>query len=117
MTYSGTPIQKMNPTIKSVERGQLAKQLYEQHGSLTEVSKILGVSIERVRQLIERADRYAMRPSWLEGLESRLANILLHCGFTNAEEVRTALEQRGDKIPYLGPLRREHLRAWLARKA
>ncbi len=63
--------------MKAVNRGRLAKQLYEQHGSLTEVGKILGVSVDRVRQLIESADRHTMRPSWLEGLDERLANILI----------------------------------------
>lgn len=104
----------MNPTMKAVNRGQLAKQLYEQHGSLTEVGKILGVSVDRVRQLIERADRYAIRPSWLEGLDERLANILIRCGFTNVEQVRAGLE-RIENNPDIGPYRRATLRAWLAR--
>lgn len=99
--------------MNAVNRGRLAKQLYEQHGSFTAVGKILGVSADRVRQLIERADRYAMRPSWLEGLDERLANILIRCGFTNVEQVRAAIE-RIENDPDIGPYRRVTLRAWLA---
>ena len=71
--------------MNAVNRGRIVKQLVEQNGSLTEVGKLLGLSVERVRQLIKRADRYALRPSWLEGLDERLANTLIRGGFTSVE--------------------------------
>jgi len=101
--------------MKAVNRGRLAKQLHEQHGSLTEVGKILGVSVDRVRQLIKSEDRHAMRPSWLKGLDNRLANILIRSGFTNAEQVRAEFD-RIENTPDIGPDRRETLRAWLESK-
>lgn len=100
--------------MKAVNRGRLAKQLVEQHGSLTEVGRILGVRADRVRQLIARANRYAMRPGWLEGLDERLANALICQGFTNVDQVRAAMAQI-ENAPNIGPIRRETLRAWLAR--
>ena len=104
----------MNSTMEAVNRGRLARQLYEQHGSLTAVGKRLGVGVERVRQLIKKADRYAMRPIWLEGLDDeRLANILIRSGFTNVEQVRAEIE-RIENNPDIGPYRRATLRTWLS---
>lgn len=102
--------------MKAVNRGRLAKRLYREHGSLTEVGKILGVSAGRVKQLMVRADRYDMRPSWLEGLDDRLAYILVRNGLTNVEQVCAVLE-RIENCPEIGPIRCAMLRAWLAASA
>ena len=113
-TNSKSKQTEMSRTMKSVENGRLAKQLYQQHGSFKEVSKILGVSTERVRQMIQRADRYAMRPSWLEGLDEALAQILIRDGFTSKDQVRSMIDHL-ELCPSIGPIRLARVRAWLKR--
>lgn len=77
---------------------------------------VMGVSVDRVRQLIARAERHEMRPSWLEDLDDRLANVLIRSGFTSAQQVRAALEYI-QSSPDIGPVREARLRAWLAHQA
>jgi hypothetical protein len=108
----------MNPTIKAVHRGLYAKRLYEQHGSFAKVAQLMGTHASRVYELIAMAEHHALRSaSWLKDLEDTgLANALIRNGFTNAQQVRAALD-RIQNYPDIGPVREATLRAWLAHQA
>jgi len=61
--------------------------------TLAEIARILGVSRERVRQLVARAERReAARTSIdsLDALPTRIANALRNHGYTTKDEVRAA---------------------------
>jgi len=96
----------------STERAALAKRLREKKATYLEIAKVLGVSPQRVRQLIVSADRIAALPSWTRGLTIQTAKILVGNGFSDKDKVFSFV-QRGEAINRVKSKRMAEIRSWL----
>jgi DNA-binding CsgD family transcriptional regulator len=90
----------------------LAKKLREKNATYIEIARVLGISPQRVRQLIIHADRVAALPAWTRGLTIQTARILLGNGFSDKSKVHSVL-QRGETINRVKAKRMEEIRQWL----
>ncbi len=102
----------MTVSEQAEDRLALAMAIRRAGGTIKEVSAALGVGRERARQLLLKAGQNQALPTWTNGLDIRLAKILLAAGYGSRHEVRADVE-RGAPMPRIGPARLDALRQWL----
>lgn len=97
------------------ERFETARRLRKEGKSLRQIGAELGVSPERVRQMLYQATRPTFRePNWTDGLCVRVASALQAHGFKDVEEVQRACERREITfVKSLGKKGMAEVYAWL----
>lgn len=91
-------------------RTALAKYLRAKQATYVEISKVLGISPQRVRQLVLRADHEP--PEWTRGLSTQTAKILVGNGFSGKTNVHNFIEC-GGSIHRLKEKRLAEIKSWL----
>jgi len=90
--------------------------------SYRSVGRVLGVSAERARQIVRKAERLANAPRWYDGLPQRAINLLKAYRLDDLPEIDAARAvarlSRRDllSIPNFGHVSLDALCDWLARR-
>jgi hypothetical protein len=99
------------------ERALALRQAGETYAS---IGRVLGVSLERARQIARKAERLANAPRWYDGLPQRAINLLKRCRLDDLPEIEAAravarLSRRELlSFPNFGRVALAALCAWLA---
>lgn len=103
------------------ERQSIAYNLRIEGKTFREIAEVLGVTIERARQIVTDANRKVERLShWTGGLPKVIALRLQSAGYASKAEVKAAIESgsieasfRGKRVPWIGEKRLQILMNWL----
>lgn len=99
-------------------RKREAQALRKQGNNYRQIGKLIGVSINRAREMVIEADQFdkdAANPAWHFGLTSRSKNCLLAGGFESLSQVAEHIRKHGDlpKLTNLGKGSRTEIITWL----
>jgi hypothetical protein len=81
------------PTERQIRRAALRERAFalRQAGkTYAAIARDIGLSLERTRQLVLKAERLILRPRWYDRLPARVQNVLHNAGLTALPEAEAA---------------------------